>query len=147
MNRIGLPLGMLLFLAAGCSGIRTLARDLPVIKAVDLEDHAEQYLAQLQGDGVIVEFEKGDAVPVTVIAELPFASLESVENHLVFSKNTWILLARGGAFISPDGRRFAPVYDVKALKKLYGVKHGSLTIGFAVSREEGTQLQAGVSLH
>ena len=139
---------ILCLVLAGCGGgIQVLRTELPVIRVGDLDDSAKEYLSALKGDGVIIKFDQGEAVPVEVITELPFAALANGNNQLVFSRATWLYLGKGGAALSPDWQRFAPVHDIKAIKKLYGVSHGSMTIGFAISKEAGAHMQAGVSLY
>ena len=130
----------------GCSGVRTIDTGIKPILITDLDRMAGEYGEKLNKEGVLIKFDKGDVIPVEVTSHLPFATLETGKNQLVFSQTTFVYLSRKGAFVSPDGIHFAPVYDGRALKKLYPAKQGTLSIGFSVTREEGAKLKTDVSL-
>ncbi|MBN2714415.1 MAG: hypothetical protein JXX14_01095 [Deltaproteobacteria bacterium] len=144
ISRIMIFLSATLFF--GCSSIKTINTDLKPILITDLDNMAEEYGKRLNGEGLLIKFDKGDVLPVEVTSQLPFATLESGDNQLVFSQTTFVFLSREGAFISPDGNRFAPVYDGRAIKKLYPAKQGTVSIGFAITRDEGARLKTDVSL-
>ena len=136
----------LLLSLLGCSGVSTIDTSIKPILITDLDKMAGDYSEKLNKDGLLVKFDKGDVIPVEVTSHLPFATLQSGDNQLVFSQTTFVYLSRKGAFVSPDGIHFAPVYDGRALKKLYPARHGTLSIGFSVTREEGAKLKTDVSL-
>ena len=132
--------------AVGCSGIRNIDIASEPVLITDLDKMATEYRERLLKDGLLIKFDRGDIIPVEVTSRLPFASLESGENRLVFSQTTYVYLCRTGAFVSPDGKRFAPVYDGRAIKKLYPAQKGTFSIGFSITREEGAKLKTDVSL-
>ncbi|MBN2341678.1 MAG: hypothetical protein JXX29_00370 [Deltaproteobacteria bacterium] len=130
----------------GCSGIRTIDTKMEPVLITDLDEMAEEYVKKLNSEGLLVKFDKGDVIPVEVLAELPFANVESGQNQLVFSQTTYVYLCKDGAYVSPDGIHFAAVYDGKAVRKLYGAGQGSFSIGFSMNKEDGAKLITGVSL-
>lgn len=146
MKICAMSLTLLAAITIGCSRIHKIDNAIEPVLITDLDDMEGEYVKKLNGKGLLVKFDKGDVIPVEIISQLPFASLESGENRLCFSQTTYIFLSKDGAFVSPDGQRFAAVYDGKAVKKLYGAKKGSLSIGFAISKESGARIKAGMSL-
>ena len=106
-------------------------------------------LAQaLQSDsGMIVRVKKGDRVPLLLTATLPFAQLQAGENSLVVTTDFYLYMSKQGILISPDGKTFTPIYDMKGIKTLFGFKQGSLSIGFRAPKEEAPQMAVDVSTH
>jgi hypothetical protein len=131
---------------SGCSGVRRIDVSTTPIHIRDVDRLAESYGKRIQTEGLLIQFDKGDAIPVEITSSFPFASLESGENRLVFSQTTFVYLCKRGAYVSPDARNFAPVYDGRAIKKLYPVKTGTFAIGFAMTREDGAKMKVDVSL-
>ena len=144
LPRTLIVLGILLL--CSCSRVITIDSNIKPVLITDLDSMADEYVTKLKKDGLLVKFDTGDVIPVEVTSHLPFATLESGKNQLVFSQATFVYLSKDGAFVSPDGIHFAAVYDGKALKKLYPAKNGTLSIGFSISREEGAKLKTDVSL-
>lgn len=137
---------LITLVTSGCSGVRNINVSAAPIHIEDLDKMAETYGKRIQTEGLLIQFDKGDAIPVEITSAFPFASLESGENRLVFSQTTFIYLCKRGAYVSPDARRFAPVHDGRAIKKLYPVKTGTFAIGFAMNREDGAKMKVDVSL-
>jgi hypothetical protein len=137
---------LITLVTSGCSGVRRIDVSATPIHVRDLEGMAETYGKRIQTEGLLIQFDKGDAIPVEITSAFPFASLESGKNRLVFSQTTFVYLCKRGAYVSPDARKFAPVYDSQAIKKLYPVKTGTFAIGFAMTREDGAKMKVNVSL-
>jgi hypothetical protein len=131
---------------SGCSGVRHIDVSATPIHVRDLDKVAETYGKRIQTEGLLIQFDKGDAIPVEITSAFPFASLESGKNRLVFSQTTFVYLCKRGAYVSPDAKKFAPVYDGRAIKKLYPAKTGTFAIGFAMTREDGAKMKVDVSL-
>ncbi|MBN2528980.1 MAG: hypothetical protein JXR76_21505 [Deltaproteobacteria bacterium] len=137
---------VVLLSGAACSGIRTVDVSYPAIPASRLKDNAGDYSAKLHKEGLLVKFEKGDTIPVAITSQLPFATLTSGENQFVFARPTFVFLNKEGLFISPDGKKFAPIYNTRALKKLYNARQGTFSIGFSLTKDSGAQIKADFSL-
>ncbi|MBI5502093.1 MAG: hypothetical protein HY907_17755 [Deltaproteobacteria bacterium] len=71
-----------MLVVCGCSGIRSIeTAGVPTITAADLgaEGVGEALGPVARGEAVMVHFAPGDAVPLKLETELPFAALEAGE--------------------------------------------------------------------
>jgi len=135
--------------AAGCSGIQTL--DTSTLKTVSLEElpkiAAGEDGAAAKGPGpMVVHVKAGEKVPLNLSLDLPFAELEAGENKIVFTRDVYLYITPDTAMLGFDGKRFARIGDWKALKKLAGVKTGSLSIGFGAGKTEGPKIDVSVGM-
>jgi hypothetical protein len=135
--------------AGGCSGIRTL--DTSTLKTVSLEElpqvAADAEGAAAKGPGpMIVHVKAGETVPLHLAFEVPFASLEAGENRIVFKRDVYLYIDPSTAMLGFDGKTFARMGDWKALKKLAGVKTGSLSVGFGAGKTEGPKIDVSVGM-
>ena len=134
---------------AGCATTRTF--DTAGAREVTLAElrAAPEALAELRSlseGAFVVKIPAGEVLPVRMIAQLPFATLEDGGGALRFSADTWLRLERNGAWLSPDGERWAAIHDMAAVKKLFGAERGSFSLGFAATRDEGPSVLFGVRL-
>ena len=135
--------------AAGCSGIQTLGTS--TLKTVSLEE-LPQIAAGAEGDAakgpgpMIVHVKAGERIPLRLAFEAPFASLEAGENAIVFRRDVFLYITPDTAMLGFDGTTFARIGDWKALKKLAGVKTGSLQIGFGAGKSDGPKIDVSVGM-
>jgi hypothetical protein len=135
--------------AAGCSGIQTL--DTGTLKAVSLGE-LPQIAAEGGGDAakgpgpMIVHVKAGEKVPLRLAFDTPFAALEAGQNAIVFQRDVYLYIAPDTAMLGFDGKTFARIGDWKALKKLAGVRTGSLAIGFGAGKSEGARIDVRLGL-
>lgn len=85
---------------------------------------------------VVVEFKKGDKVPVNLRASLESISLQPGEDFLVFSQDLYLYISQGAILISTDKTRWAPVQDGAAMNEVLGTKTGTFQLGFGVKKGE-----------
>ena len=71
----------------------------------------------------------------------PVVSLMTGENRIKFEQDVYLFISSSGVMLSPDGKKFAPIHKMKALKKLFGMDKGSLSIGFGISKETGPEIR------
>jgi hypothetical protein len=131
-----------LALASGCSSIRSLDQnEVPTYTLNQVRSQPKKALGDLkEGEvGVIVSVPKGERMPFDIMARLPFATLVTTGNWIYFDQDVWLYFAKNDMMISPDGERFGPVYDMRALKKLFNFEAGQMALGFGVTSEGGAR--------
>jgi len=144
-----LAAAFLLFAFTGCATIHRIDIDrgsvIPVSKILSDPAGSESIGKAVQeGKDVVLFVAKGQSIPLKINLDTPLVKVENGKNSLVFMQHTYLLISRSGFMVSPDGERWAAIQDLKALKKLYGFKGGSLSIGFGVSKEEGASATLNV---
>ena len=139
--------GALFIMSLGCSHVQTIS-GVETIPLTELSGKGEQFGEKIKsGQGVIIHVAKGDALPVAITASLPFAQLNAGDNELVATHDIYFYIDRESFLVGRDGTRFAPVYDMKGLKKIFGFKQGMLQVGFGMQKGEAPKLRVGVSTH
>ena len=138
-------IGSLLLMTTGCASIyRADITRLNVVplSEVDAEPAKwEEVGKELQeGKDVVFFIQKGQAIPLEMNVALPMATLQPGANSLVFTRDTYLLVSHSNMRISPDGRRWANISDLKSQKKLFGYKEGALSVGLHSTKEEGTKI-------
>lgn len=131
---------------SGCGGIHALARpDAPV---VTLERFRADSAADggLPPGGVIVRIDKGTRLPVNASVSAPFATLEPGDNRLRLDADVFVLLAPGVVDLSPDGKRWARVTDLRGLKRLFGVGKGQFMVGGGIDKASGPLVTVALKL-
>jgi hypothetical protein len=134
-------------LAAGCAG-RVEGMDLsgvPVRTLGELSQNPSPLEDAMGGDGAaVVKIAAGDRVPLQLRVDTPVFRAEGGDNALVFERDAYLYITKRGALVSPDGERWAAMGDSKALRRLFGMEHGSLQVGFGISRERGPEARVVV---
>jgi hypothetical protein len=132
-----------LTLSAGCASVRTIDQDeYQTYTLNDIRSHpglVAQALAD-DADGLVVSVTEGEILPLDLFSVLPFATLVAGDNWIKFDRNVWFLFFKDDLLISPDGERFGAIYDPRALKELFGMKGGQLSIGFGMSKAKGARI-------
>ncbi len=132
-----------LALTSGCASIRSLDQDeIPTYTLNEIRAHPEVMTKILteENDGIIISVTQGEALPFDIFARLPFATLVTNGNWIRFDRNVWFYFAENDILISPDGKRFGPVYNMRTLKKLFDFEAGELALGFGVSNVGGARV-------
>ncbi len=139
---------------AGCSSIQTMKPAAPTVLFGELEADPAKYGFGADKDGkprfprkgVVIKIPKGDKIPLQLAMDVTIATLEPGKNWLRFDRDVLLYIAHGEFKISPDGRRWAAIHDVKAIKKLFGMKgRGHFGFGFGISKEKGAGFHVSVS--
>ena len=62
-----------------------------------------------------------------------------------FQRDVYLYYGKHGMKVSPDGQKWAPIHDLRTIKKLFGhTRKGSLSVGFGVTRQDGMVVSVGV---
>ena len=136
-------LSAMLLLAAGCATIHheDSSRFQVIAVPQGLQDPAkmdDMRKSISQGETVVLKVAQGERMPFRLKLDLPMGSLERSESTFVFTRDTYFLLSRKKFYVSPDGQRWASVDSRRALKTLFGFKHGEFSFGFSSSTNEAT---------
>ncbi len=134
-------------LTGGCSGIHNIkSTGVPIVDLAKLEKDPAKHGFGLEQSGkprfphkgLIVRVPKGTTVPLRLALDVSVVALEQGKNLIRFNRDVLIYISRGSLKISPDGRRWARIHDVKAMKELFGMKgRGTIGFGFGISKEKG----------
>jgi len=155
MARIGLwrlvPALAGLALLFGCASPRGVALDTAGALAMTLADLRADPATGLgpltRGEGqLLLHVPAGESIPVRITVQTPFATLEEGGGTLRFPADAWLLLGGGGAWLSPDGARWAPIHDGEALKELWGARHGTFQLGFGARPGEAPRVDVRLGL-
>ncbi|MBE0586356.1 MAG: hypothetical protein IH612_21655 [Desulfofustis sp.] len=141
-------------LPSSCSrtgGIETISS--AGITVIDLAAPGDQ-LAQLetiqdQGEPkqpLILKIPAGHRLPVYFTVDTPFAASVDTENILVFKQDVFVLVRNTSMAVSPDSQRWAAIDDLDAVKHLFGVSGGEVSIGMSAGRDRGALIEARVIL-
>lgn len=125
-----------LALASGCTSIRSLDQDeIPTYTLNDIRAEPGLLSGALLdgGPGAILAVTKGEILPFDIMARLPFATLVTGGNWIRFDQNVWFYFAEDDMLISPDGKRFGPIYNMRTLKELFNFESGEVALGFGVT--------------
>lgn len=106
-------------------------------------------LTQLAGEGkeYVILASKGRTMPMKIALDFPFLKAGNGYTKVEFIRDTYIFISKTRMMISPDGRNWSPVHDMKSIKKLYDAKAGTLNIGLEVDPGKTTYLDFSINLH
>ncbi len=142
MTRNSLILLLSVAWITGCgASVRTMdVSHTPTYTVASINASPRESLVGLQNatkDGAVVLLKKGEKVPVQLHASFGPIALESGENYLVFSQDTYLYIGPTGVMLSPDGRQWAAIGDGAALSKVFGLsKKGTFQFGFGVTKDK-----------
>lgn len=135
---------------SGCTGIHKMRRTENV-QTITLDGMREDpsrwkgfYERIGQGGEAILHVPRGRAVPLKVDISLPMLRVVPGDNAVIFKQDVYLYLSSKKVRVSPDGVRWADMKNMKAVKRLFGLKQGHLSIGFAATKEEGSYMLIGV---
>ncbi len=139
--RISFTLLFIIGFTTGCgASVRTMdLSQVPNFTIATINAAPEETLSKLMTTGpkaFVVLLRKGDKVPVNLHASLGPIALQPGQDYLVFSQDTYMYFGSAGMLLSPDGKQWAPVQDSAALGKVFGLKTGTLQIGFGAPKGE-----------
>lgn len=143
-------------LFTGCSSIRRI--DTQTITTIDisgeipdlsaLESALEQLSAgELLTEPVIAKVPQGFKLPVHLKIDTPLAHMENRDGVLVFDRALYLYVSNQEMLVSPEGDRWTDIANIETVKGLFGGDKGELTVGMAVSQEEGPLLNIALILH
>lgn len=123
------------------------ARAIPLSQLKNGEAATLKAWAEGKEDNFIVAVKKGQSIPLNIKGDVGFAKIEAGENAVVFTQDVYLFISRTqGLLLSPDGERFAPVHKVRALKKLFGKEHGTVSVGLGVTKTDGAFVNLAAGL-
>lgn len=99
------------------------------------------------GQAVVVRIEAGQEIPLKLTMTSPVADLAPGENRLLFTRDAYLYISPDVFRVSPDGQRWADIHDLTAQKKLFGLKKGTLSVGFGAATKEGPYISLDVTAH
>jgi len=129
--------------AVGCAGVQTLkGPDMEPIPLPELEANPAMYGFPdvIYGSGAVIEIPEGTRIPLKVESNITFASIEPGENMMRFDRKVYLFLSEKRAMISPDAVRWAEFQDWDTIKDLFGLHNGRLSLGFGITKEEGSAI-------
>jgi hypothetical protein len=129
----------------GCSSVQRM--DMRGVTKISLADSTKLSkvgeILEEEGEAILL-IPANTALRLDVSAQLPMALLVPGKNLVRFTRDTYLYCSKKGALVSPDGRRWAALGDMSAIKELYGFSEGQLKIGFSASREAGSVFSVAV---
>lgn len=140
---------VLMTITVGCSGIRTMAPEnlnplsLAAIKAEPAR-LSGLYEEVRNGGEALIKVSAGDTLPLHLTMNLPVAEMRSTDGEIRFREDAFVHISGKGVLLSPDAWQWARIDDVDALQKIFGMKGGSMSVGFEATRKDGAFL--GISL-
>ena len=138
-NLIVLTLLACLSILSACkTGQSTDTANIERITLTQLKTDGEKYGNILRaGKPLIIKIPAGATIPIQLNLEVGFASFVPGDNNLRFDKATMLLISQKGLLLSPDGKDWAPIQDIKGLKKIFNIKGGSLALQFSARAKDG----------
>lgn len=120
--------------------------------------------------GYVFYLNKGDKLPVNIKLENELLNIDKKKINLVLKKKIyfrWImpkgmkigsekklsekekqtLLSKVMIYVSDDAREWARYMDMKAVKKVLGIKGGSFAAGMGFTKEEGIQISLNMKIN
>ena len=149
--KIVLIIAGLLLLAYGALVPRASAQGPKGVRTVTLKefiDHPGEVVTAFQkveqGEELIITVAAGDALPVKLLFDMPFAHLDSQAPTMTFTRDFLLWVTPNGLGISPDGREWAPIQDLKRVKELFGAAEGRLNLGLGATKTDGTYFEVTI---
>ena len=142
----------MLILCTGCAAIHrmdgtkftTISASAAQAEPGKWEEIGKQVSA---GKAIVVKIEAGQKVPLKLTMTSPMANLLSGENQLLFIRDAYLYISPAKFRVSPDGQRWAEIQDIKAQRKLFGLKKGALSVGFGAAKGEAPQISVDITAH
>lgn len=120
--------------------------------------------------GYVFYLNKGDKLPVNIKLENELLNIDKNKINVVIKKKIYfrlimpqeitkasekelseqekqILLSKVIIYVSNDAREWARYMDMKAVKKVFGIKGGSFAAGMGFSKEEGIQISLNMKIN
>lgn len=130
----------------GCAGVQRMSLEgIEVVTLDELRTNAGPIESAVKsGRPVVVRVRAGERVPLDAAITTPMLTLEAGENALRFERDGYLHIARGAMLVSPDGERWTAVGNGRGLRRLFGVRHGTVSIGFGVTAGRGPVVTAAL---
>jgi hypothetical protein len=134
-----------LLLLAGCTSIEQIdGSKLPTISATQAQSEPAKWeeigKRVSAGEAIVITMEAGQKMPLKLSMLLPMAELVPGQNEIVFTRDTYLLIAPTRFCISPDGQRWVAINDFQAQKELFGFEQGTLSMGFQGKKGEAPHI-------
>ncbi len=142
-----LLLTALLTLAA-CSGVQQFdTKDTPTFALADAKTMHAGLMEYVQGKkgAFILRAAKGDELKVKLNLDIPGLTFIPAPATVRLDRDVFVYYSGSKLFLSPDGKDWACINDIKALRSLFGLgKGGTFQVGAGVSEAEGAILSIGL---
>lgn len=142
--------GSILISLISCANIYKMNKaELSVVPSDDIKTNPAKWenLGKdiMAGKEYVFLVKKGQTVPVKLSASAPFGRLVAGKNSIAFDRDVYLLISKSKMRISPDAESWADIYDMNALKNLFGWGKGSLSLGFSATKDDGPQITLDLS--
>ena len=132
----------------GCSSIKSTTKEesenIKTFTVNEFKEKAQEYMLNASSgkiDKIIVKVKKGEKIPVNIIFEMPFAKLNSTSNaELEFMQDIYFMISQNEFYISKDKLEWAPIQDMDAIKNIFGIQNGIISVGLSVKENEEAKL-------
>jgi len=126
--------------AIGCASVRTMdVSHLPTFTIQEINASPDKTVGAAvtaEPKAFVVKLGKGEKVPLNLRAAIGPIAVEPGQAYLVFAQETYLYVSMNASpafmLLSPDGNRWASAQDTAALSKVFGLKTGTLQLGFGV---------------
>lgn len=138
-NQISIPLVFVSWIAlcGGCASgaFRVESARKRAVTVSELVAGHEKYSEKLaRQQEVIIAVKKGEALPLDLTLDSPLFSLRNRE-RLIVERDLCVLISRRTVALSPDCRTFASFSDGRALRKLFRLGKGSVSVGLSLDKQ------------
>jgi hypothetical protein len=142
-------IGLSLLFSTGCATIhrRDVAQFnvIPIFEVMENSPRRQDIAKEItEGKTVIFKVDKGQAIPLKLNLDIPVCKSIKSENMIVFIRDVYLSISQTRFEISPDGQRWASFGDIRALKKLFGIREGTFSVAYLASQFLGTFISVDV---
>jgi hypothetical protein len=143
-----------------CAGNRKLIKEINRKKPVHLAGNYQPEKNNRGGYDYIFYLDKGDKIPYEINIDTAYLDLSEKKVHLVLKKKLYFfirtpvkiseigrskisdeeknkLFSKIIIYISPDGKKWASLKERSSIKKVFGIKGGTLSVGIGSSKDTG----------
>ena len=155
-------LASLLVFFVGCAKNNIMVKDYAKSEIIHYSEISNEEAAEQ-----IFYLNEGDKIPVSITIESEVLALDTEQINLILKKKVyfrlvkpeWVLSKKEGdlsdeekaqlqrailIYLSADAKQWAPYTDIKAIKSLFGIKGGSLSIGTEMKNGQSPRISIRV---
>ncbi len=127
----------------GCSHTQKLnTQEFESVSLMQFTDNSEKYSKTLfeTKRGLIIKVPAGTSIPIDLQMNVHFAEFIQGKNYIKFKNDTYLFIQSDKILISADKIKWAPIHDLSAIKEIYKIRKGSISLGFAATKEKGAYI-------
>ncbi|MBU1248557.1 MAG: hypothetical protein KKB70_07660 [Proteobacteria bacterium] len=138
-NQLSIPLIVVSWITfcGGCSSgaFRVESARKRAVSVSELVAGHQKYSGLLaRRQELILSVKKGEALPMDLTLDSPLFRLRNRE-RLIAARDLCVLISRRTVALSPDCRTFASFHDGRALRKLFRLGKGSVSVGLSLDEQ------------